>query len=69
MKGLSDSTLEPSNALLQLIGYIGGYLGLFMGDAVVQIPSLIFGACDLIKYPYDRSNIPVFFVQIFRLFK
>ena len=52
-----------------LIGNIGGYLGLFMGYAVVQIPSLIFGACDLIKYPYDRSNIPEFFVQIFRLFK
>ena len=32
-----------------LIGNIGGYLGLFMGYAVVQIPSLIFGAYDLLK--------------------
>ena len=32
-----------------LIGNIGGYLGLFMGYAVVQIPSLIFGAYDFLK--------------------
>ena len=32
-----------------LIGNIGGYLGLFMGYAVVQIPTLIFGAYDFLK--------------------